>query len=105
MVLPHKLVPWMLENGIYPEEALDRGRVSEYWDHLASCLPWASEHVRRHGSHFQPLALWGDDAQYNEMNDKLCCVSLMAVLDDRKTSVVSVWPLFSYRVETRMQLY
>ena len=103
VVLPHKLIPWMLENGIYPEDTLDLDDVSNHWDHLASHLDWASEHVQQHGRHHIPLYLWGDDAQYNEEGGKLVTVAMGAVLDNRTSAVATVWPLFCYRLETWTQ--
>lgn len=93
----------MLEMGIYPLE--ENQDVSQYWNHLASRVGWASEHVRMHGPHFRPLWIWGDDAQYNEANDKIVTVSMGAVLDSRCDAISTVWPLFSYRVETRMHYW
>ena len=94
----------MLELGLYPEGALEQNVVSAYWDHLSSHVEWASEHVQHHGHAHQPLYLWGDDAQYNEENEKIVCVALGATLDERTSSVATVWPLFVYRVEAWMQL-
>ena len=105
VVLPHKLLPWMLENGIYPQEALESATVSSYWTHLSSCLPWACEHVRRKGPQFQPLWLWGDDAQYNIANDKLVTVAMGAVLDDRRCATATVWPLFCYRFDSWVKYF
>lgn len=103
VVLPHKLIPWMMENGLYPQDALDKDAVSAYWDHLGSQVDWASSHVKQCGKAFQPLWLWGDDATYNSVNDKLITVSIGAVLDMQKSSIRTVWPLFCYRFETWMQ--
>lgn len=89
----------MIENGMYPGDALDKDSVASYWGHLASMVEWGSQHVRRYGHTHQPLYLWGDDAQYNEANDKLVTVALGAVLDCRKDAVATVWPLFCYRWE------
>ena len=41
--------------------------------------------------------LWGDDCQYNESYEKLICVHLGHVLDSRKFSLESSWPLFTIR--------
>ena len=102
VILPHKLVPWMLEHGLYPMDAMDTNHVSTYWNHLGSRLPWACEHIRKRGTNYQPFWLWGDDAQYNEACDKLVTCCMGSVLDDRSSAICTVWPLFCYRFESRM---
>ena len=57
LVLPHKLLPWMLELDMLPlsaDEELER-----YWNHLASRVGWASSHVAIHGPHFVTLCRYG----------------------------------------------
>ena len=95
LVLPHKLLPWMLELDMLPlptDEELER-----YWNHLASRVGWASSHVAIHGPHFVPLWVWGDDAQYNKRNEKVVCLAIGGVLDERKHSVNITWPLCYYK--------
>ena len=94
----------MLENDLFPLEAMEDLKVKSYWDHMQKHLPWAHQLVSRYGSKMVPLWLWGDDARYmQERTEKIAAVCLGAVLDDRSSSVVSVWPLFCYRVETWFQ--
>lgn len=105
MVLPHKLLPWMVEHDLFPTEAMDPARLREYWEHLSGHLEWAKSHVALcHHAHV-PVWLWGDDAQYNELGQKIVAVSMGCVLDDRTHCVQTVWPLFAYRFDTCLILF
>ena len=84
---------------------MDTQKTTAYWNHLKSHLPWAADHVRQHGLEFHPLFLWGDDAQYDELGHKIVTVAMGHVLDDRRDSISTVWPLFAYRVESRINLF
>ena len=59
-------------------------------------MPWATASTNLE-SVLHPLYLWGDDCQYNESYEKLICVHLGHVLDSRKFSLESSWPLFTIR--------
>ena len=97
MVLPHRLVEWLLELDLIQ---LDHGdEKMNYWVHLAERLEWARVHVQEYGYEHEPCFLWGDDAQYNEQQDKLVTVSLGHLFDKREPAY-SVWPLFCFRFET-----
>ena len=99
VVLPHRLVEWLVELDLMHHS--DREGKGRYWKHLASRLSWAKEHVEDYGLCHEPIYLWGDDAQYNERLDKLVVVSMGFVLDKRPAAE-SVYPLFCYRCDTRI---
>ena len=99
VVLPHRLVAWMLENELYPVETMQRDEVKKYWDHMRERVQWAKNHIERYGYLHQPLWLWGDDAVYNERLDKLCVFAMGSIFHDG-TSAQCCWPLFTFRMET-----
>ena len=91
----------MLEHDLFPDEAMDETRVKEYWKHLESTkLAWACQHVDRYGYGFVPLFLWGDDAQFSEdRKEKIATMAIGAVLDDRRSSIGTIWPLCVFQVD------
>ena len=77
------------------------GEIELYWRFLASRdCPSTSD---KPGSGCIPLYLWGDDCQFNERGQKMCTIVCGHVLDTRKNSKLTVYPLFVYQVEPWMQ--
>ena len=95
ILLPHELVPWLERHGLFPK--LDRLALQQWWEHASKYdLPHA---VMSPDSQHHPLWCWGDDAVYNELGEKLICISLGHILDPRKFSMQTCWPIFVLREE------
>ena len=78
-----------------------QGAISQYWDHMVSHSSWAREHPGHH-TH-EPVALYGDDAAVNKNGEKICIITMSHVLDPRKSSMHTLWPLCVYKVVTQLQ--
>ena len=66
----------------------------EFWEHNGS---WSS--VTATPRHI-PLYLWGDDAVYLETGgDKIMCITMGAIMDERKDSFNACWPLAIVRCD------
>ena len=74
--------------------------IDRYWTHLASKgLPHTAD---KPGTGCVPMWLWGDDTRYNEQGAKIVLVAMGAVLDRRKSSKDTTYPLFAYQVDTHL---
>ena len=95
VVLPHRLLPWLVRSRVFPEIAEDE--VKQFWQHLrdvgCSYARTSSEPLAH------PCWLWGDDCVYNELGQKLVVVCMGAILDTRTLSWECCWPLFVYRAD------
>ena len=97
VVLPEHLFPFLLEHQHLPKGE----EVSAYWAHMAQQnIPWVTEVIKT-GCSYIPVYLWGDDAVFNERNEKLVSVVCGSWLENRKNSKDTVYPLFCYRNEPR----
>ena len=67
--------------------------VSEYWNHMAmqEQIPWVTNVIST-GAMYVPIYLWGDDAVYNQRNEKNVAVVCGSWLDERKKSKDTVSP-------------
>ena len=75
------------------------------WRILAiSCFQRGASYLRQTGSGCIPLWLWGDDCRFNEQGHKIVIIAMGAVLDERKSSKDTVYPLLCYQVETFLKL-
>ena len=103
-VLPHMLVQSLFEHKMWPTQLMPElvGATKEYWDHMSAHTTWGLQHPGRH-SH-EPVALYGDDAAVNKNGEKLFCVTLSHVLDPRKNSMCTLWPLCVFKCVTRLYL-
>lgn len=103
VVLPEHLFPWLLK--FCPQAIPSDDLVSEYWNHMAmqEQIPWVTNVIST-GAMYVPIYLWGDDAVYNQRNEKIVAVVCGSWLDERKNSKDTVFPLFTYRSETRLHL-
>ena len=101
-VLPHLLVQSLFEHKMWPTQLMPElhGAKSEYWDHMDAHTSWGPQHPGRH-TH-EPVALYGDDAAVNKNGEKLFCVTLSHVLDPRKNSMCTLWPLCVFKGATRL---
>ncbi|CAE7910895.1 unnamed protein product, partial [Symbiodinium necroappetens] len=94
VVLPHQLLPWLVENGFLPVDDDACHEVASYWSHARSVGLAASGQTDAH----IPLYLWGDDAQFTQTHqDKLVAVAFGRVLETCKNALRTVWPLFLYQ--------
>lgn len=101
VVLPEHLFPWLLERNHLPSS----DEISSYWSHMSEqSIEWVTQVVET-GASFVPVYIWGDDAVYNERNEKLVSVVCGSWLDSRKDSKDTVFPLFSYRMEPRQHIF
>ena len=100
VILPEHLFPWLLK---HKEESFPTTEeVSEYWHHMAQRpIHWV-RHVIESGAMSIPIWLWGDDAVFNERNEKILSVCCGSFLENRTNSKDTVYPLFTYRLETRI---
>ena len=99
VVLPHELINWLVEKDAMPE--IRTQDTAYYWQHMAQHADWAKPCKDWRETH--PLFLWGDDAVYNKQRDKVVAVALGFVLDERKSSLHTLFPLFTYKFESRQQ--
>lgn len=99
VVLPHDLINFLSVTNLMPE--ITSQEISQYWKHMAAHSEWArscGEWTQVH-----PIYLWGDDAQYNRERQKVVAVALGFQLDSRKSSLQTIYPLFTYKVDFRLQ--
>ena len=98
VILPHLLVPFLIQNNIMlNNDDMDR-EIEKYWQFLSSTgFPHTMDKA---GTGCIPLWIWGDDAQYNERQSKVVIVAIGCVLDTRTCSKTTVWPLFAYKVDS-----
>jgi hypothetical protein len=83
VVMPHDLVD------LLPH--IDESEIKHYWDHLSKVnSPLAK--ISPEKNHY-PLWIWGDEAQYRENGDEIMLICIGAVLDNRKHSIESCYPL------------
>ena len=104
VILPHRLVEQLLEDGLFVDDAEARTRAADYWAHLAKqeqVGAWAKDPGLRTA---HPVYLWGDDAQHNERQEKLVVVAMGLALDPTRNSMMAMWTLFTYKAEPRLQL-
>lgn len=99
VILPHQLIPFLLQQKIMLDEPEMDREIEYYWRFLSSVdFPGAAD---KPGSGTIPLWIWGDDSQYNGQGSKVVLVSIGAVLDWRTCSKMTTWPLFAYKVESQ----
>ena len=90
IVFPHNLVSRL--------PVIDMANIAQYWSHLKDRKsPLAS--ISPDGSHY-PLWLWGDEAQFRESGEEIQLIAMGAVLDTRKHSLETCFPLSICRSET-----
>ena len=94
MVLPHELIQHLQRCGHLDEAELSLDSCKRYWEHARHHMEWAAEHGGTAGGRHHPLFLYGDDARWNSYGDKLVLVSMGFVLDSRKHSLATHFPLF-----------
>ena len=96
MVLPHQLIPHLLKiKHLLPDPA----EMQRYWIHMFTHAEWGPQHpLRAQGGDCKhlPLFLYADDVKWTN-EEKLTQVSLGMVLDMRKHSMATHWPLFIIR--------
>ena len=97
VVLPHKLVPFLIREGVILESPQMDEEVDQYWRFLASRgYPGAADQV---GSGCIPLWLWGDDCQYNKQLQKIVTITCGCVLDPRSCPKDMFFPLVVCQVD------
>ena len=99
LVRPHELIPFLVDCDAFPK--IDPSEIGFYWNHMAQHAKWAQPCQGWNQTH--PLYLWGDDAQYNKQREKVVAVALGFVLDDRRSSMDTIFPLFVYKDDPYME--
>ena len=67
-----------------------------YWSHAERYMQWAPHHpVIQNGSRdVYPLFLYGDDTRYTKnTGEKLTCICLGVLTDERRNSMLTHYPL------------
>ena len=78
MCMPSLAPPPLLPT---PPKKKKTGLPRKYWRHWASVATWASQHPAREGGACPlPLAFYGDEAKFNEQNDKFIALVLQSPL-------------------------
>ena len=95
IVLPHKLLPWLVRQGVWPDVAMDA--VDEYWNHQERFSTGIQPPSHQH----HPVWLWGDDCRYGKkINQKVMVVMMGHVLDPCRSSYHSCFPLWVCGVDS-----
>ena len=72
IVPPHLLTKWLMDKGYI---RFQEAKAREYWRHLRDFqLPWMMGPAHQHpelSSHFQPVALYADEAEYTASKEKI----------------------------------
>ena len=103
VILPHELLPWLKRHHAFPD--ISAATLAEYWQHFQDIgIDWAklSQNLE---DRLHPLFLWGDDVQYNQHFEKLETICLGHVLDSRKFSMETSFPLFCIREDPWFWIY
>ena len=96
VILPHELVPELAKKGMLADV-----NIKEFWEHAeATGVEWGQAHPAMGSKAHRPMGLYGDDAQFNQHQDKLVIVTLHDILATSKHSMSSAWPLFVLRDAT-----
>ena len=77
----------------------DEEGIAIYWDHMFTHASWGAAHpLNEPGKQCQhlPLFLYADDVKWTN-EEKLTQLSLGIVVDGRKSSMETLWPLFLFR--------
>ena len=83
-----------MRKGVWPKVHVDE--TLQFWRHLSDRdCPYNSS-SKTHA----PLWIWGDDAVYNEQNEKLTLICFGHVLDNRTNSLEVCYPLCVFREES-----
>ncbi|CAE7222271.1 unnamed protein product, partial [Symbiodinium pilosum] len=78
VLLPHELVPWLVEQGVFPVDEESDAAHAEFWEHLQKVGTPTHNATANH----VPLYIWGDDAEFTEHHqDKLVVISIGRVLE------------------------
>ena len=112
VVLPHELLCHLEKHNQLEVSAESR---AQYWRHAEQFFSWYQAHpatlnprVSEDEAHSRvmhvPLHLYADDTRFCT-NEKLGVIMLGAVLDQRKHSMSTYWPLFVVRLDSLLRLY
>ena len=99
VVLPHELFPVLMKHQPLCVDLEDR---VEYWNHCIQHMVWCTDpsEAIADAQHFRvPVYLYGDDTRFSQA-EKLGVVMVGGVLDTRKSSMETHFPLFVIRDET-----
>ena len=96
IVPPHLLTVWLLGNRTV---AFNPTPASAYWRHMRERgVPWMSGPDHEHpelSHHFQPVALYADEAEYTVSKEKIT-ILYMRTLHDVGYIYVFIYPLMLY---------
>ena len=79
IVPPHLLTKWLMDNGFI---RFREAKAHEYWQHLRDHrVPWMLGNPEEHPElsrmqHFQPVALYADEAEYTASKEKITILYL-----------------------------
>ena len=104
MILPHHLVQHLARSGHLQAAGLSIEDVKEYWSHMGKFSSWGPSHPAFSTGRHMPMFLYGDDARINAFGDKLVLVCGGFVLDQRKSSLLTHFPLFVLKEAISHQL-
>ena len=107
VVLPHHLLCHLEKYNQLEVSAESR---AQYWRHAEDFFPWYQAHPATLNSRVSegeahscvmhvPLHLYADDTRFST-NEKLGVIMMGAVLDTRKNSMSTYWPLFVVRLDS-----
>ena len=93
VILPHKLLPWLIRTGRFPDVSVSD--IRQYWQHHKCWNSGIEAPANSTGHHVHPLWIWGDDCRYGKkINQKIMVCSMGHVLDGNRDSYSSCFPLW-----------
>ena len=93
VLLPHELIPWLVDNGVFLVDQEAERANAEFWQHCERVGMPTHNATHAHA----PLYLWGDDAEFTEHHqDKLVVISMGRLVETRRHALRYCWPLCVY---------
>ena len=97
-ILPHELLPYLLEHELFP--FVPERQCKRYWNHL--CETSSPVALKIPSKNYIPLFIWGDSANYCK-DESVIVICFGCILDDRKNSIESRFPLVICREDSCKQ--
>ena len=95
-MLPHELLPHLVKHGhVLP----NKQEIGDYWSHMFRHASWGPGHPLNQAGQrcaHLPLFLYADDVKWTN-EEKLTQVCVGQVLESRRSSMETHWPLFLIR--------
>ena len=105
IVLPHELIEHLQKSGHLAEAALSLEACREYWQHASKYMEWGPGHSASAAGRHHPMYLYGDDARVNNWGDKLIFICLGMVLDSRRHSMMTHFPLVVVKEAGKLKMH